>query len=147
MVSKLAHRPHFEGFDKCILSKIKEAVTNLHIEKWDVGFRESLSASTIFVCDHNSTTFLEAFCLNHPTIVFWNPEHYLLNDSAKPYYDMLIDAGILFYNPEAAAKSLVSAYQDVEVWWNEPFRQQAVKTFCDQFAKTSQDAVKIWDNE
>ncbi len=147
-VAKLVvHRPHYESYSKGTVDKIKALAPQLTLESWQTEFQESVQSSQLIVCDHNSTTFLETLSSNYPTILFWNPLHYKLFETAKPYYDLLNDVGVLFYSPEKAAKAVEEACIDIEAWWSEPKRQAAVKTFSEQFAKTSEDAVKIWDNE
>ena len=34
-----------------------------------------MKESKIYVSTYNATTYLEAFAINIPTIIFWNPKH------------------------------------------------------------------------
>lgn len=143
----LRHRPHHTSYKNDSLNFLKEAISNLELEDWSVDFNESINKSRVYVCDHNSTTFLEAFALNVPTIMFWNPAHYQLFDNARPFYKSLIDCGILHYSPESAAKLLSEVYETINDWWFETHRQKAVKLFCQNFALRSPNGLNQWKKE
>ena len=120
---------------------------DLYIERWDKPFISNLKDCRLFICDHLSTTFIEALSSNKPTILFWQPERYDLNDDAIPYYEMLKNAGILYHTPEEAAEKVNSVYQDVEEWWNGSKIQEAVKIFTERYARTSKNSHKMWLKE
>lgn len=127
--------------------RIKENFPEIKLESWDIAFLKSLNNCRIYVCDNLLTTFIEALSANKPTILFWNPETNILNSEALPYYEELRKAGILYYDPEKAAESLNSVYDNVEKWWNEPARQEAREKFCVRFAKVSPNGIKEWVDE
>lgn len=52
-----------------------------------------------------------------------------------------------FDTPESAGVAANQIYDDVETWWNNPERQNAVETFCERFARNSPDAAKLWAAE
>lgn len=147
VLNKLVHRPHAESVALGYLDQLKVASQNLSIELWNVNFKESLESCSLFVSDHNSTTFLEALSLNIPTILFWNVNSIELKDSAKPYYNALVEQGILFSSGEDAAKAINSISDDIEGWWSVTSRQAAVKSFCNEFCNTSENAMSIWEKE
>jgi len=126
---------------------LHEECPGLAIEGWDIPFLESLNNSRIYVCDHQETTFAEALSADKPTILFWDPGSNPVRKEAQPYYESLHSTGILYYSPESAAEALISAYEDVEAWWNRADRQASRRAFCDQFVKTSPDAVNKWAGE
>lgn len=117
------------------------------LEGWEVKFADSVKQSRICINDASSTTFLEILSWDKPTILFWSNNLYLLRKDARPFYDELRAAGILFAIPEEAAAALRNIYSDVESWWYEPHRQKAVHKFCHHFARTSPDALKYWTDE
>ena len=106
--------------------------------------RESLMQSKLCICTHNATVFLETLAMNFPTIVFWNPVYYEINDDAKPFFDMLREAGILFHCPEAAAAKVNSIEDNIEQWWYSDSVQMARKKFCEQYAHSSDDWAHEW---
>lgn len=108
---------------------------------------QQLNKSRLFVGTYNSTTYLETFSANFPTILFWNPKHWELRQSAIPYFDKLRKVGILHDTPESAARKLNEIYKDPKSWWNQIEVQEAKDEFCYQFARTSDDWLKEWKNE
>lgn len=146
-INQIVHRPHAEAISLGYLDQLKEASQHLPLELWNVNFKKSLESCSLFVSDHNSTTFLEALSLNIPTILFWNVNSIELKDSAKPYYNALVEQGILFSSGEDAAKAINSILDDIEGWWSATSRQAAVKSFCNEFCNTSEKAMSIWEKE
>lgn len=140
-------RPHREDGGWAVIPRIHEAFPDLKIETWDTPFQKSMDSCRLYVCDHFSTTFAEALAANKPTILFWEPKANALRSEAQPFYDLLRGQGILFDTPEAAGEAVNKIYDDVEAWWNEPARQQAVTEFCHQFARNSSDAIDLWGAE
>jgi putative transferase (TIGR04331 family) len=70
-----------------------------------------------------------------------------LKSDAQPFYEKLREAGILFDSPEDAATAVDLVYDDVETWWNEPFRQEIINDFCRNFARTEKNFYILWLNE
>ncbi len=146
-IADLRIRPHYADFGWNIVDRIKEHHPSIPIETWEVPFLKSLSECRFYVCDHLSTTFIEALAVNKPTVLFWDKENNELRADAKPVYDKLREVGVLYDTPEAAATAVSLIYDDVESWWNNPVRQEAIRYFCSRFARTSPNAVDKWADE
>lgn len=125
----------------------KDRFSNVIIESWERPFLKSMNNCRLFVCDHLSTVHAEALSANKPTILFWDPLIFTLNQEAMPYYDELRSTGILHDSPESAADTLNHVYDDIEGWWNTSERQNVLKRFCNRFARTSANAINEWANE
>jgi putative transferase (TIGR04331 family) len=108
---------------------------------------DQLEESRLVVCTYNATTYLETFVANFPTVIFWNPEHWELRSSAKPYFDELRNVGILHDTPGSAAAKVNAISHDPTSWWNQPEIQKAKDQFCFQFARTSINWLKEWKSE
>jgi putative transferase (TIGR04331 family) len=121
-----------------------EIDSNLKIYHGTKSMTQQLQHSRMLISTYNSTTYLESFAANFPTIIFWNPKHWELRDAAKPFFNELHQAGILHYTPESAAAKVNEIYQDPKAWWQQPEIQNTKNNFCDQFAKTSDDWMKEW---
>jgi putative transferase (TIGR04331 family) len=93
----------------------------------------------LFASTYNSTGFLEALAHNIPTVIFWNPEHWALRDSAIPYFQLLADAGIFFEKPDLAALHINSIWDDVDAWWTSAVVQNARRTFCEVYVRSVPD--------
>jgi putative transferase (TIGR04331 family) len=105
---------------------------------------QQLNKSRLCIVTYNATSFLETLAANFPIIVFWNPDHSDLRKSAKPYFEKLIQAGILYSDPKSAAEKVNEIYQNPLSWWLSPSIQAAREEFCHQFAKTSKSWRTTW---
>ena len=103
-----------------------------------------LSRSRLCICTHNATVFLECLEMNFPTIIFWEPSHHEIRSDAVPFFDLLLEAGILFYTPEEAAKKVNTVAHNVDEWWFSHQVQSARKKFCERYAATSSDWEREW---
>ena len=107
-------------------------------------FHESVNDSRLCVICTNFTSHLETFAANVPTVIFWDPTYNELRPEAEPFFDKLVDAGILFYDPAAAAKQVNSIWSDVPGWWNQDKVQDAKDAFAYNFARVSDDWLQEW---
>lgn len=94
--------------------------------------------SRLVVHAYDSTGILECLALNIPTLCFWHGGLDHLLPEARPYYKLLMDAGILLDSPERAAECVAMVWNDVEGWWAQSAVQEARKLFCDRYARVSQ---------
>jgi putative transferase (TIGR04331 family) len=140
-------RPHREDLGWDVVARIKSFAPTINIEEWNITFLHSLTNCRLYVCDHLSTTYLEALALNKPTVLFWESNAYELKKAAIPGINLLKAAGILYDTPEAAAKTVNDVYNDVESWWNNTRLQALRLEFCDQYAKFTPNGVAIWLRE
>lgn len=88
--------------------------------------------SNLVVVDYISTSYLESMLMNIPTVFFWNPEAYYLNDDYMDFFDLLISVGICQTNPIKAARFVESVKEDPEEWWQSEEVQGAKNRFLSQ---------------
>lgn len=143
----LCFREHHrnDGWDP--FERLSDSYPEVRKQTWKVPFWESIKNCRIFVCDHISTTFVEALSCNKPSIFFWDPTLNKLRPEAEPYYDSLRRVGILYNTPEEAAGAVSLFYEDVGYWWNGEDLQKAREAFCERFARTSPRAIDNWASE
>ena len=103
-----------------------------------------LRKAKLYIGDHQSTIFMEAFAMNTPTVLFWEFNSDNERETATPYFDLLRKAGILFHDPCEAAEHVNAIWHDVQGWWRQPEVQKAKDEFCHQFARTSKNWRKEW---
>ncbi len=87
---------------------------------YDRGFSniETLHNETkLYVATYNSTTYLETFRLNIPTVMFWDTNHWENRDTVKPLFEELKRVKIFHDSPESASKHINEIWDDVEGWW------------------------------
>lgn len=110
----------------------------------DLGFSpmtEVVAQSHLIVFSSDSTGILETLSQNIPIIAFWQNGLDHVRDSALPYYQLLIDAGILHLTPEAAANKVNQIWNDINGWWMSALIQETRVKFCNQFARVSKNRI------
>ena len=112
----------------------------------DVSMYEQMKKSRLFVSIVCGTAQLESFSANFPTLLYWSPFHEI-RKSAKPVFEALIDAGILYKTAEGLAHKINDIHDDPISWWLQPKVQEAKNSFCNEFARTSNNWLKTWKKE
>lgn len=147
LIDQVILRLHREDMGWDLRLRWKDFYPQVYIDDWSTPLLERLQTCKLYVCDHLSTTFLEALSANVPTILFWRQNYFLLREDAKIFYNELHKVGILHYSPEDAAQWVEKVYPDVEAWWNDSKIQEVREKFCNNFANTSDNYIKEWASE
>ena len=100
-----------------------------------------LPQARVLISTYNATTYLEAFAMEVPTIMFWNPDFWELTETATPFFDDLVEAGILHYSPTSAATKLTEVWDDVDNWWSSEQVTVARKRFCNGYNQSPRNLV------
>lgn len=100
-----------------------------------------ISQSRLVVHSYDSTGILETLSQNIPTLAFWQNGLDHLRDSATPYYQLLVDVGIVHLSAESIADKVNTIWDNVDAWWYQPSVQHARKIFCDRYARVSQKPI------
>lgn len=106
-----------------------------------------MQEAKLVVIDHPHTSFLEALTINVPSIFYWDHDIYLMRPEAEEYFKLLRRAGILYRDPESAAKKLNEVYKEPLVWWRDPEVQRARSLFCERFALADSNWMGLWSEE
>lgn len=114
----------------------KDQFLNVKIDTGSSDVRKLISESRLVVYSYDSTGILEALALNIPVICFFEGGLNHLLPDAKPYYELLENAGILFCSPESAAEFIATHWDDFGDWWGSKKVQDGRKVFCQQYART-----------
>lgn len=109
--------------------------SSININNLKHGYQLMLS-SKLVVVTYNATVILEALTLNIPIIAFWNFNITLMSKEAILLHQPLIDANIIFRNPEAAANHINLIYDNIDIWWNSEKVQNAISFFLNIYANT-----------
>ena len=128
-------------------SRIEEEGYSELISDRTESFWQQLKKSRILILTYNSTTLLEALTLNFPTLMFWDPKCWELNDRAKPWFEAFMDLGVLYATPEGAAGKLLEIHDDVNGWWIDSEIQSLRRSFCQEFCRTSTKWKAEWAKE
>ena len=123
------------------IARWSEFDQDLKIDTGKLAIRKLISQNRLIVHSYDSTGILETLSQNIPTLVFWQNGFDHLKDSATPYYQLLVDAGIVHFTPESAASKVNEVWDCVESWWMQVAIQEARKIFCDRYARVSPNPI------
>jgi putative transferase (TIGR04331 family) len=139
---QLEYRPYKDyGWNE--ISYIKTIYSGVSIAS-EGRLIDYMKKARIVVIDHAQTGFLEALTLNVPTVLYWDHDIYVMRPEAEPYFQQLRDVGILYKDPENAARKVNEIYDDPMKWWQSRAVQEAKNNFCQKFALSSNNWKKDW---
>lgn len=104
--------------------------------------RAAIGRSRLVVYSYESTGVLENLANNVPTLCFWwNGLDHIL-PSARPYYDRLVEAGVIVTSATDAVATITRRWPRVREWWHSATVQAAVSAYCERFARREPHPVK-----
>ena len=125
----------------------RDRFPNVALDLGKKNINELISGSRLYVSTYNAATYLESFTMNVPTVIFWNPNHWELRESALPYFNKLKEVGVLHETPESAARHIELIWDDLDGWWSNIKVKNAVQQFCARFAYISPNITDIIHKE
>lgn len=129
--------------DWCDAERWRDYDPSLRLETGAASMGQLISGSRLVVHSYDSTGILETLNLNIPTLCFWHGGFEQLLPEAKPYYELLKSAGIYANSPNEAAEMVAEYWPDVEKWWCSKRVQDCRVEFCNQFAKSETNPVRV----
>ena len=119
-----------------------------YLDKSQMSFYDRISECRLAIIVYGqNTTLYETLSANFPTLIFWNPDHWELRADAKPYFELLIRAGIYHTSVQSLCNKINRVYEDVDGWWSSEEIQKNIKIFCNQYAMTSDNYTVQWTEE
>jgi len=106
-------------------------------------FYDELQKTSLVICDHNQTTFLESLAANKPTIIIWDLEYTKINDECIFFLNELAKVGVFHNSHEEASNYLNKILTKglIQDWWINESRQYAVNLFVKKYAKRNKNWV------
>lgn len=114
---------------------------DIQVEDGSIKLQKLISESRLVVHSYDSTGILETLALDVPTVAFWQNGFDHLRESAKPYYQLLVDTGIVHLSPYSAAEHINMIWGDVSSWWSREDVKEARRVFCERYARKTRDPV------
>ena len=124
------------------LSRWHDYDSNLNIDDGKNSINDLISKSRLVIQGYDSTGILETLSKNIPTLAFWDNDLEHLRDSALPYYQLLIEAGIVHLSSDSVVLKVNEVWDDIDQWWGSKEIQEARNTFCERYARVSQDRIQ-----
>ena len=116
---------------------IEERLSKMGLEKTIIRtpgrFVGDLKSSRLAVVNTNSSTMLEAFAFNIPTVLLINDKLWPVRPKVQSYYNEMKEAGILYNDPISAAQHVSTIYDNPEIWWGSKQVQSARNRFVKKF--------------
>lgn len=131
----------YKNLSWCEESRWRDIDPTIRLDKGAGSVSSLIGQSRLVIHSYDSTGLLETLSQDIPTLAFWQNELEHLRDSAKPYFEILVDAGIVHFSAESVATKVNEIWDDVEGWWGQSSVQEARKKFCDQYARVSQRPI------
>ena len=121
----------------------KNSFPNIRLDHGAAPMDSLIRQCRLYISTYNATTYLESMSLNIPTLIFWNPKHWEVRNSAIPYFEKLKSVGIFHETPEGAAQQMISIWDDVMSWWKSEVVQSVRHEFCDRYARLPKKPISI----
>ena len=107
----------------------RERFPGLRLDDGRSNINDLIRKCRLFISTYNATTYLESFAMDVPTVIYWNPDHWELRDSAIPYFEDLKRVGVFHETPESAARHMAVIWDDVDAWWTSPAVREVIEPF------------------
>jgi putative transferase (TIGR04331 family) len=134
-----------QDYDFSQKGRWQERFPDIHIDEGKQPMAALLKKTRIFISTYNATTYLESLSLNLPTLIFWNPEHSELRESALPFFERLKSVGIFHETPESAARQMATVWKDISGWWESAEVQSVREEFCERYAHIPEKPLDVME--
>ncbi len=114
----------------------------LIIDDGKTRLEKLIADSRLVIHSYDTTGFLENLSLNIPTMVFWQNGFDHLRDSVKSDYQILVDAGLVYFSSKSISKKVNEVWDNVDQWWSQKKVQDAKVFFSNKYAKSSKNPTK-----
>lgn len=138
----MVYRPHLAAFGLDETLYLKQHFPSINILNTLPEAR--LFSCRLLVMDNSSTVLHIALAANIPTVCYWKRGVWPMTAAAEIYYDLLVDAGIVFHDPVSAAEQINRIWPNVQGWWQSDKVQHARDIWCRQFALADTKWFSIW---
>ena len=109
-----------------------------------ISIREAFARSRLIVCTYPQTTFSEAMHSGIPTIMLYSEKLWQLDSFFAGLLSELKGNGIVFSDPEAAARHVNEIWHDLDEWWAQPDIRNVREMFFDMCARVRPNWLNEW---
>ena len=105
------------------------------LDRGDTPMNDLIGDCRLYLATYNSTTYLQTFTMDVPTVCFWDRSRWALRPSAEGAFGDLVEAGVLYHDPRSAARHVAQIWDDVGRWWRSDRVTDAVGRFTEQYSR------------
>jgi len=137
----LTVRLHSNDYGWGQVARWRERFPGLRLDDGQSDINDLIRRSRLYIATYNATTYLESFTMDVPTVIFWNPNHWELRDSAIPYFEELKRVGIFHETPESAARHVAAIWDDIDAWWTSSAVREVLEHFKARYCHLPDDLL------
>ncbi|MBT4951789.1 MAG: hypothetical protein HON34_08305 [Pelagibacteraceae bacterium] len=123
------------------ISRFKEIFNNLEYDEGEIGIEKHYPQTKLFIATYDSTSYLENFGLNLPTILFWDNSIFEMKDYVKPLFNELKKVKVYHESPESAAEFINENWENIDDWWNSNAVKNAIERFNNSVNKQNNNII------
>ena len=121
---------------------MKNKFPQISFQRSDKNIYEAFNESKFCIIANNSTSFLEAYSNNVPTILFWTPKTFLPRENVKKILKEAKKLKLFFDKPENLANFLNNDKNDFEKVWKSSLSNNFRKKIIYKFANLDKTKIK-----
>ena len=106
---------------------------NIKFIKDQNHFEQIIKKTRLSFFNNDSTLFAENLALNNPSVLYWKNPFESLNDNACEFYQLLINANIIFTNEDSLINHINDNWENIDNWWKSRHVQKSISTFNNLF--------------
>jgi putative transferase (TIGR04331 family) len=137
------YRAYHTDYGWCARQRISDRFPEVQSDD-SPSIDQRIRESRLIVIDHLSTSLLESFTANVPTVLYWNPARWEVREEAEADFQKLRDAGILWDSPEEAASHVSAVFDEPWEWWGQEAVQSARSSFLEGHGLGRKDWTRHW---
>ena len=127
--------------------KIEFFFKKSNILNTDTEYNKTIKNTKLFIFNYDATDFYKNIYFNIPSILFLPFGLKNLRKTAINDFKKLQEAGIVFFDSKKLSNQIIRIDNDVNLWWNEKKKQNAIKLFSNNYCiknrKFMNDIFKI----
>ncbi len=112
----------------------------------DTTLKKNLNSSSLAIVTYDSSSHLEIFRHNYPTLLFFNPDFIVPRENARVALEYLKRVGVLHEDVNSVLEFLETTLPNIDEWWFSEETQNAVNFYKSNFVLESKDFANHWEN-
>ena len=140
--NNLIIRTYMRDYNKNVYKILKTKFPEVSFQINEKNLYDAFNDSKLCIIANNSTSFLEAYSSNVPTILFWTTKTFLFREKVKYIFNDAKKIKLFFDNPLKLANFLNTNYTNFEKIWNSSYSNQFKKKIIYKFANLDKNKIK-----
>lgn len=114
----------------------REEIENINFDNGHIPFiKKGIKNASLFIVLINSTMHLETLHGNYPTLIYFAHDNHIYSAEALDSLNKLKKVKVFHSNASSLTNHVIKIWPNVSQWWFSAEVQNAVKNYCNNFAK------------